>query len=253
LKRFAKWFVGISAAFVLLNILALWVLDVYRHASAAPAALAALNSDAEVDVTQRKYLEFRPLQQAIRGGVIFYPGANADFRGYSRILRQVAAAGYLVCVVPMPLQSAILGINRANGVMASHADVQGWAIIGHSLGGAMAAQYASGNHDALAGVIIWDSYPASIGSLADFRKPVWHIHRARPDGTPPPKFAARRALFPPNSTWVPIPGGIHMYFGDFVGGGYKEDWLPSISQEEHQRLALAATLGALKAIFPRAI
>ena len=45
-----------------------------------------------------------------------------------------------------------------------------------------------------------------------------------------------RNLFPATSTWVPVPGGIHMYFGSFVGGGYKEEWTPTISREAQQDL-----------------
>ena len=249
MRRGARWLLGSLAALALFGVAGLWVFDLTTRAAAAPAALQALTSDAQVSVKQGDFLEFSPLQRPIRGGVIVYPGANADFRGYSRILRQVAAAGYLVCVVPMPFEMAILGLNRANSVMREHDTVKTWALLGHSLGGAMAAMFVASHPHAVDGLIIWDSYPPSMSSLASFRKPVWHIHRAQPGGAPPASFTARRGLFPPNSTWVPIRGGIHMYFGDFIGGAYQEDWQPTISREENQRLALAATLAALDDIF----
>jgi hypothetical protein len=107
----------------------------------------------------------------------------------------------------------------------------------------MAGLFASRHVEALDGVVIWDSFPAA--DLAQYPKPVWHIHRATPDGAPPALFAQRRGLFPAGSHWVPIRGGVHLYFGDFVGGGYQEDWAPSISRDQQQLQVVAATLQAL--------
>jgi hypothetical protein len=114
----------------------------------------------------------------------------------------------------------------------------------------MGAAFASRNRGALEGVIVWDSYPPSITSLSDYPKPVWHIHRARPDGTPPQTFEDQRHLFPANSRWVAIPGGIHMYFGSFEPGGYQEDWAPAISRDAQQSQIVIATLAALKSMEP---
>jgi pimeloyl-ACP methyl ester carboxylesterase len=146
----------------------------------------------------------------------------------------------------MPLEFAFLAPGRALDVEAAYPAITRWAIIGHSLGGAMAANFVYNHPTAVTGLVIWDSYPAPNNSLADYPRPVWHIHRARPDGTPPAAFAERRALFPADSHWVAIPGGIHMYFGSFEGGGFKEEWAPAISRAEQQDRAVAATLEALR-------
>jgi hypothetical protein len=216
-----------------------------RHADATPEAIAATASDADVLVEQGRFITLRPRRVPERMGVVVYPGAYVDVRGYVPTLRPVAAAGYRVVIVPMPFELAVYGINRALDVKAANPDVKRWAIVGHSVGGAMGPAFASRHRDALDGVIIWDSYPPSIANLADYPKPVWHIHRATPDGAPPPAFAAQRAMFPPHSRWVPIPGGIHMYFGSFEPGGYQEDWAPSITREAQQALVARATIEAL--------
>jgi hypothetical protein len=39
-----------------------------------------------------------------------------------------------------------------------------------------------------------------------------------------------------------------MYFGSFDGGGFQEDWAPTISREDQQDQVVAATLEALRAI-----
>jgi pimeloyl-ACP methyl ester carboxylesterase len=248
MKKFLRGALYTIIALLVLTVGSVWVLGLRRHADAAPEALAALAPGADVVVEQGRYLVLKPRHKAGKMGVIFYPGAYADPRGYVTTLRPVAAAGYRVVIVPMPLEVAIFGLNRALAVQAAFPEVRRWALIGHSLGGAMAATFASRHPQALAGLVIWDSYPTSAASLANYPRPVWHVHRATPDGRPPAAFAARRDLFPANSQWLPIPGGIHMYFGSFDGGGYREDWAPSISRDAEHRLVVAATLRALDSI-----
>lgn len=226
----------------------MWAWSRSRHAEAAAEAIAALQSDAAVTVTEGRYIEFRPAGQPVRMGVVFYPGASCDARGYAPVLRRLAAAGYLVVDVPMPFELALFAPGRAAAVQAAYPEVKRWAMIGHSLGGAMAATFAHDNPDKVAGLVIWDSYPPDSKSLADFPGPVWQIHRATPDGKPPPAFAERRHLFPADGPWVAVPGGIHMHFGSFDGGAYVESWEPSISRAESQEQITAATLEALRAI-----
>jgi pimeloyl-ACP methyl ester carboxylesterase len=164
------------------------------------------------------------------------------------VLRRVAERGYLVVAVPMPLSMAIFAPNRADAVRKAFPDVQRWVIAGHSMGGAMAARYAHNHPDDLAGLLLWDSRPAASDTLVDIRYPVWHIHRATLEGRAPDKLEQYRNLFPAGSTWVPVPGGIHMYFGSFVGGAYQEEWTPRISREAQQDTAVTGTLNALLAM-----
>ena len=245
MKRFLRWTAIALPALVVLSFAVMWQQLYARHADASPLALVAAASDDTVRVEFEDHLVFRPLKTPERMGVIVYPGAYTDVRGYAPTLRKVAEAGYRVIVTPMPFELAIFAIERATDVKAANPDIKRWAIIGHSLGGAMAATYAFRHPDAIDGVIVWDSFPPTFASLADFAKPVWHIHRARPDGAPPESFARQRGLFPPDSRWVPIPGGIHMNFGSFTGGGYQEDWPAEISEEAQHRLVVAGTLDAL--------
>jgi len=216
-----------------------------NEAAPAPDAIAALRSDDRVVVEDGEFIVFRPAGASPTTGVILYPGAGCDVRGYSPVLRRLANRGYLVVAVPMPLNMAIFGINQADDVRAAFPDVQRWVLAGHSMGGAMAATYANNHPDDLAGLIIWDSRPAASDTLVDLKYPVWHIHRATADGRPPPKFEKYRNLFPATSTWVPLPGGNHMQFGSFVGGTYEEEWTATITPEVQQDLVVTGTLNAL--------
>jgi len=245
LKRIFRWGGVALVALVALVMGALWQQQYTRHASASPASIAAATSDSNVKVEDNGFLTFRPMHSKERMGVIFYPGAYADIRGYSPTLKPLAEAGYRVVVVAMPFELSILAIDRAEDVQAANPDLRNWVILGHSVGGAAGSAFAGRHHDAVEGVIIWDSFPPSFAKLAEFKKPVWHIHRAKLDGAPPESFTRQRDMFPSHSRWVPIPGGIHMNFGSFVGGGYQEDWGPEISQAEQHRLVISATLQAL--------
>ena len=243
--RWVRWAFAIILALAVLTYGVMLQQQYTRYADASTLSIAAATSDDDVKVDNDRYLIFRPLHTKERLGVIFYPGAYTDVRGYAPTLKMIAAAGYRVIVVPMPFDLAILGINRASDVLAANADLQHWAIVGHSVGGTAAAAFANRHRNSLDGVVIWDSYPPPFASLRDFEKPVWHIHRAKLDGAPPETFVKQRNLFPRESRWVPIPGGIHMNFGSFSGGGYQEDWTPEISQTAQHTIVIQSTLQAL--------
>jgi pimeloyl-ACP methyl ester carboxylesterase len=246
--RWLRWTLVGVAAMLLLSVLATAWQQQQRHADAAPEALAALRSDARVRVADDGYLTLRPAAAPERLGVVVYPGAYVDVRGYAPTLREIAAAGYRVIIVRMPFELAIFGIDRAEDAIRANPDIRRWAIVGHSVGGAMAATFAYRHPDLVDGVIIWDSYPPSITSLAQDPRPVWLIHRATPDGAPPPAFARQRHLFPASSRWAAIPGGNHMQFGAFVGGGYVEDWPATLMPAQQHEQVVARTLDALRDI-----
>jgi len=247
MKKSLKYGLGGIALLVLLVAGYLYSTQANK-AMPAPEAIAALVSDERVTVEDGQFLVFRPTGAAPTTGVIFYPGAACDVRGYAPVLRRVAERGYLVIDVPMPLDMAIFAPNRADDVRAAFPTVKRWVIAGHSLGGAMAAHYAHQHPDDLAGLLLWDSGPAASDTLVELKYPVWHIHRATADGRPPEKLEGYRNLFPATSTWIPVRGGIHMYYGSFVGGGYKEQWKPTISREAQQDIAVTGTLNALLAM-----
>jgi hypothetical protein len=220
-------------------------------ASPTAEALSALATDDRVIVEDGDWLVMRPAASTPTTGLILYPGANCDIRGYAPLLREIAAAGYLAVVVSMPFDFSIFAPDRADEVTAAFPEIQDWVIAGHSMGGAMAGRYAYHHDEELAGLILWDSYPPSANSLADSSLPVVHIHRATPEGQPPQNFEDMRHAFPQSSVWVPVPGGIHMYFGSFDGGGYTEQWAPQITRAEQHATVVAATLEGLASMANR--
>lgn len=219
------------------------------RAMAAPEALAALSSDAEVYVDDGEdWLLMKPAAASPTQGVIVYAGAGCDIQGYAEIMRAMASAGYLVAGPKSPFNYAIydamLGYS-ADDIRAAYPEITDWVLVGHSMGGAVAGMYAHAHQDDLKGVIFWDSYPPESNSLADSDLPVMHIHRATLEGEPPQKFTDMQHVYPAHTRWVPVPGGIHMYFGSFTGGGYVETWEPKISNAAAVEIITAATLEGL--------
>lgn len=209
-------------------------------------AVAALASDERVIVEFGDWLVMRPAASEPTVGFILYPGAHCDIRGYARVLREIAASGYLVVGVSMPFDYSIFAPGRADDVRVAYPDIREWVIAGHSMGGGMASLYAHSRQQGLAGLILWDSHPAESNSFAETEFPIALIHRATPDGTSSQKYLAKKHLFPADSLWVPIPGGNHMNFGSFDGGSYEEEWDASIDHDAQQAIVIAGTVKSLE-------
>ncbi|HRF99238.1 MAG TPA: alpha/beta hydrolase, partial [Aggregatilineales bacterium] len=71
-----------------------------------------------VQVTQDNYLVFSPVGESPTVGFIIYPGAKVPPEAYAPTAHAIASDGYLVVIVPMPLNFAIFNISAADGVMA---------------------------------------------------------------------------------------------------------------------------------------
>jgi hypothetical protein len=189
-----------------------------------PEALAALESDSAVTVTAGEYFVFEPADSSPTAGLIFYPGGECDERGYAEPLRAIADQGYLVVLVPMPLQMAFLGIDKADDVMAAYPDIETWVLAGHSLGGSMAARYAFNNSAKLDGLMLWDAYAPD--DLTDSGLRVRMIHRADASGDTPDMYVPYLPLLPEDTEFVPLTGGSHLNFGRFVPGRMYRDEPP---------------------------
>ncbi|MCX5903332.1 MAG: hypothetical protein NTV89_07640, partial [Proteobacteria bacterium] len=180
-------------------------------------ALDAMNSDAQVSVTTRTvagwstpnyYYEFSPA---------FGSATEALIRAYAVEAHDIAAAGYLVAIVPMPDYVAFLGNQgRADAVISNHPEIATWSIGGHSLGGVGACSYVNSSYtynNKINGIVLWASYPASSIST----KPVKVISiRGTNDGyTTSDKIDASKPLLPPDTRYVALQGANHSQFGAY--------------------------------------
>ena len=88
---------------------------------------------------------------------IFYPGAKVEYTAYIPMLYQVAEQGTDVFLIKMPCNLAFLGKNQADQIRKKY-DYEHWYLGGHSLGGAMAADYCSDHLDQTDGLVLLAAY-----------------------------------------------------------------------------------------------
>jgi dienelactone hydrolase len=209
-----------------------------------PEALAALESDGAVLVETEPWLIFQPAGDEPATGLILYPGARVDPRAYAPTARALAEEGYLVVLVPMPLKLAILAPDRATEVMAALPGIERWAVGGHSLGGAMAANYVYSQPEAARGLVLWAAYPTASDDLSDYQLAASSIYGTRDGLATLDEIDASRPLLPPDTQWAAIEGGNHAQFGWY--GPQSGDNEPAIGREEQQAQIVAATLQLLQ-------
>lgn len=238
--------IAIAAAAVFILLIGAFVTWASITNPIMPVAQAALESDAQVQVTVGDWLVFAPRDRQPETGLIFYPGGRVDYRAYASYARAVASEGYLVVIVRMPLNLAVFNSRAAASVVRSYPSVRNWAIGGHSLGGSMAASYAYRRPDRIKGLALLASYPASSTNLADADIPTVSIFGTNDGLATADKIESSKSLLPEDTIYVAIEGGNHAQFGDY--GEQTGDGPAAIERAEQQAQAAAATVHLLKRI-----
>jgi hypothetical protein len=194
------------------------------------------------------WMVFRPEQGQAKTGFIFYPGGRVEYRSYAPLLRQIAQKGYLVVLVPMPLNLAVFGTDKAGEVLAAFPQVSSWAIGGHSLGGSMAAQYAIKNVGTLKGLVFWASYPPSaMDQRTDLA--ILSVSGTNDGLSTPALIQSNKPLLPTSTTYVVIDGGDHAQFGSY--GPQSGDNPASIPASQQWQKTVQATADLLQLISGR--
>lgn len=211
-----------------------------------PEARAAMASTETVTFSQDKgWLEYLPVGAEPRTGLILYPGGKVEPAGYARSAQAIAAEGYLVVIVPVPLNLAVLGADRATDVIAAYPEVTSWAVGGHSLGGAMAGQYADQHQEAIDGVAFWASFPN--GDLSDQPElTAVSVYGSLDAGAERFGSAATLATLPEGTAFEVIEGGNHEQMGDYTG--QPGDPPATISRDDQQAIVQRVTLDMLAEI-----
>ena len=169
---------------------------------------------------------FRPKDGTPRtAGLVFYPGGKVEAKAYAPLLQSLASKGIASVLIKMPFNLAVFGISAADRVYAAFPEITDWFLAGHSLGGAMASQYANNNEDRLSGLILLGAYP-----LNDAATPTLALYGTFDKGVDQEKLQGVSSL--------EIKGGNHAYFGDY--GEQKGDGTATITREEQQRQAVEA-------------
>lgn len=91
-----------------------WLFSSYKPAD---EAVQVFSSNNNVEVTKDKYITFTPRDKAPDTALIFYPGGKVLPEAYAPLCSKIAAQGYMVIIVPMPLNLAVLNPGKAEDVI----------------------------------------------------------------------------------------------------------------------------------------
>lgn len=207
-------------------------------------AMASLQDSPLVDVTEDNFITFTPQNLNATTGLIIYPGAKVEPEAYAPLANKIAQAGYEVIITPMPLNFAIFDYNIADEVISKFPNIKNWAISGHSLGGVMAAKYASENSN-IEGVILYASYPQG-DELKDSNVEVTSIYGSLDGVANLEKISDSKNLLPSTTTFIEIAGGNHAQFGSY--GEQSGDNSAEISADEQIEQAANASIDLLNKI-----
>ncbi len=249
MKRKLKIIGIILGSFLLLIFLGFSIWTAFPAGPGETATAALETTDTLVSVAQMPgWIIFAPQENEPQVGLVFYPGGNVDFRSYSPLLWKIAQAGYLVVVPEMPFNMAVFAPAKAAQIMEAYPQITTWAVGGHSLGGAMAANFASNNLDRVSGLVFWAAYPTSSDDLSRSNLAVTSIYASNDGLATDEDIKASRALLPPATTWVKIEGGNHAQFGDY--GAQRGDNAATILASQQWGQVVEATVALLKQITP---
>lgn len=198
-----------------------YVSDYYR---AEDVALDVLAQDSGISVQDNLTV----LSSSVPSdtAIIFYPGAKVEAEAYLPLLEQIKQTGVTCILVHMPFHMAIFDADAAEDVMEQFPDIQHWYMAGHSMGGAMASQFASDHPDEIDGLILLGAY----------------IYGDYPDEKTLTVYGSLNQSVEDHIDYteniVEIEGGNHAQFGNY--GPQKGDLSATISAEEQQKQTVTA-------------
>lgn len=249
-----KWVPRIFLAWAVFS--TLWLSNSFRTQGLPEGVL---EPDPTVAVSdQNDYLSFTPIKPLGKSALVFFCGSGVGAHAYAPMLRPIAAEGYPVFIVKLPLRFAPLeshklgAIERALRIQRDHPALTKWVVSGHSLGAALACRVVQSNPTAFGAMVLLGTTHPKEDDLSNLTIPVTKIYGTADGVAPMKKVMANKSLLPRTTMWVRIEGGNHSQFGYY--GHQLMDGTATIPREEQQRLsrgALVAVLGELGALMIR--
>ena len=184
-------------------------LNDYYHADLESISVISYPNDIKREVLSNDTIVYS--RDNSTTGIIFYPGGKVEYLAYEPLIIECAKYGYLCAVVDMPFNLAIFDVDAASDVIKEYPDIDNWYIGGHSLGGAMAASYASDNIDNISGLILLGAYSTS--DLSETSLNVMSIYGSEDKVLNMDKYNKYKSNLPKSFKEEVITGGCHSYFG----------------------------------------
>lgn len=219
----------------------LYINDYYKATEKAQKAILG-SQNVEVVETDDYYLfDFQvekedKIEELIGSGkgIIFYPGGKVDEVAYAPLLLELAEYGYDVYLVKMPAKLAIFGMNAAEDIMEEATDITEWTMMGHSLGGAMAASFSASHDDEVDNLVLLAAY--SLEDLSELDMDVYSFYGSEDKVLNMEKYTSYYSNLPENTIETVIQGGNHAYYAHY--GEQEGDGEATITRDEQQETVL---------------
>lgn len=206
---------GLAGAFA-------WYVSDYNRAEDTALEVLAQNNNITVQDNLTALSPSYPTDTAL----IFYPGAKVEAEAYLPLLDQIRQTGVTCILVHMPFNMAIFDWDAAEDILPRFPEIRHWYMAGHSMGGAMASQFASEHPEQLDGLILLGAY----------------IYGDYPDDDALTVYGSLNQSVEDHIDYteniVEIQGGNHAQFGNY--GPQKGDLPATISAQEQQEQTVAA-------------
>ncbi len=225
------------AVFVLVitasSVLAAVYSNSYYRAKGVEAYLKRGNGVIVSEIREGYFFDGKGEEKAL----IFYPGAKVEETAYAPLMNTLALNGIDCFLIKMPMKMAFMKPNAANSILKNYY-YSDYYLAGHSLGGAMAANYSAKHPTDFSALFLLAAYPSEDLKAVQF--PVVFIYGENDGVLNKTKLKTGLSLVPDGYTVNVIKGGNHANFGSY--GEQDGDGRASVSAEEQQKITVDTIL-----------
>ena len=172
-----------------------------------------------------------------KDAVIFYPGAKVEYTAYLPLCAKLAQEGVDCFLVEMPFHLAIFGMNTAGKIMNTY-EYENWYLAGHSLGGALGANYVADHVEDFAGLIMLAAYPTKPLVSEDLK--VLSVYGNKDGVLNKENLKAGKEFVPEHYTEIGLGGANHAGFANY--GPQEGDGEATMEREKQQDMTVGYML-----------
>ena len=151
--------------------------------------------------------------------VIIYPGGLVRPQAYEWLARALAVRGFATVIPVFSFDLALTDTGRANSLIERYGAGKRVVLAGHSLGGAMAAQYLADELKAgrqpVSGLVLMGAYPPDGADLSAAKLTAVSLRGEFDDVADQAEVVNGMTRLPAGSTLVQIDGAVHSFFGRY--------------------------------------
>ncbi len=177
-------------------------------------------------------------------GLIFYQGGKVQAEAYGPLILPLLDQGISLFLPDMPFNLAVFNSDAALEIISEHPEITTWWLAGHSLGGAMAADFVYEHPDLISALILMAAYPQDSKPLDDYSGEVLAFFATRDGLVNSSEISKWQLLLPAHTKVIIVTGGNHAQFGSY--GPQKNDLTAEISEEAQQQFVREALTSVLE-------